>query len=70
MFDFISDNKDWIFSGIGVFVLGGIITFVKMLRSRKSLSPNSNMNQHNVNNSSGTQIGIQNNYYSKENSNE
>ncbi|MEY2369866.1 hypothetical protein [Lysinibacillus capsici] len=32
--DFLISNKEWIFSGIGVFILGGIVSLFK-IKSRK-----------------------------------
>lgn len=63
----LCDNKEWVFSGIGIFLLGGIVGGVKYLykRFRKE-----NKEQHveafkqiNTGNATGTQIGTQNNYY-------
>jgi len=35
IFDFLLTNKEWIFSGIGVFILSGIILFLRHLASKK-----------------------------------
>ena len=65
------NNKDWIFSGIGIFVLGGIGAFLKFLHSRKKRKENRDvMTQINHANATGSQIGIQNNYYGKDTTNE
>lgn len=61
--DWIAANQEWIFSGIGVTLLLGIIGFI-----RKRLTKNSNeektikIEQKNEGKNT-TQIGIQNNYY-------
>lgn len=61
------DNKEWIFSGIGIFLLGGIVGGIKYLYKRFR---EKNEEQHveafkqiNMGNATGTQIGTQNNYY-------
>lgn len=62
--NFLNKNKEWVFSGIGVFVLGGIITFLrKIICKGNSKKADNEMVQINYENSSGTQIGIQNNHY-------
>lgn len=62
---FIVDNKEWVFSGIGVFVLGGIVTFIKKILPKKKEKNNTSltMTQTVENGGTGTQIGTQNNYY-------
>lgn len=66
---YMNDNKDWIFSGIGIFILSGIGCIIKKtFLPKKTQTPS--IKQENYNNSSGTQIGIQNNYYRKDNDNE
>ena len=69
--NFAIDNKEWIFSGIGIFVLGGVVTFIKFLFFPKKKKANKDtMTQINHTNATGTQIGIQNNYYGKDNKSE
>lgn len=61
--EFLVNNKEWIFSGIGVFLLGGIAAFIKgRIRSKKASNSN-NYTQINLNGGSGMQIGTQNNNY-------
>lgn len=69
--NYLINNKEWIFSGIGIFVLCGIGAFAKLLHSKKKKKVNNEtMTQINHTNATGTQIGIQNNYYGKDNINE
>lgn len=68
--NYISTNKEWIFSGIGLLIFSGIGFIVKHIHSKKQKNKKSDtLFQTNDNHSSGTQIGIQNNYYRKENNN-
>ncbi len=65
--DYIYKNKEWIFSGIGLLIFSGIGFIIKSIRSNKqSKKKKHTMLQTNDHYSSGTQIGIQNNYYGKE----
>lgn len=54
-------NKEWLFSGIGVTLFLLIIRIAKRFFCQEDEN-NSSMNQVNKGFSSGTQIGIQNNY--------
>lgn len=65
--NWIYQNKEWIFSGIGITVLTILATLLFKKKDKKS-SKNS-IEQLNQGDNS-TQIGIQNNYYSKEDKNE
>lgn len=66
LINYLSENKEWIFSGIGILVLTTIGSiFVKLFSKKKDTSKNV-MKQTNKNSSHGTQIGIQNNYYKGE----
>lgn len=57
------DNKDWIFSGVGLACLG-VVGKVVFNRRKNENKGSTTINQ--VNNGSGnTQIGIQRNYYQK-----
>lgn len=60
---YLIDNKEWIFSGLGIFIIGGIISLIKILINHHKKASQKSMKQINNDNSSGTQIGIQNNYY-------
>lgn len=51
---FLGEHYKWIFSGIGVFVLGGIIAVFK---NRKSSSKNQNQSQRSGANSTNIQAG-------------
>ncbi len=51
--DSIFENKEWIFSGIGVFVIGIIYALFK----KKKKSKSTNMKQKSGDNSTNTQIG-------------
>lgn len=41
--EWIIDNKEWFFSGVGVFILGLIITFFSWLFRKKQLDDNINV---------------------------
>ena len=51
--EWILENKEWIFSGIGVFIIGLIITLFTRKRKSKSIK----MKQKSGSNSTNTQIG-------------
>lgn len=69
--DFLISNKEWVFSGIGIFILGGLATLVKLYFSKKKKTISGDMmTQINHTNATGTQIGVQNNYYGKDNTDE
>ena len=51
--DWIIENKEWVFSGIGVFVLGLIISLI----ARKGKNKSMKMNQKSGSNSKNIQIG-------------
>ena len=61
--NYLIKNKEWIFSGLGIFVIGGIISLIKILINHHKKASQKSMKQINNDNSSGTQIGIKNNYY-------
>ncbi len=65
--NYLIKNKEWIFSGLGIFVIGGIISLIKILINHRKKATQKSMQQINKDNSSGTQIGIQNNYYRGDN---
>jgi hypothetical protein len=63
MADWLLQNREWVFSGIGIAILGGVWTVIKTILKRKNLAKsNVILKQQNTNGSKGTQIGIQNNY--------
>lgn len=39
MTDWIIQNKTWIFSGIGIFILGSIVAFTKWFLTKKKNNP-------------------------------
>ncbi len=61
--NWIGNNKEWFFSGAGLFIIGMVLNHFK--NETKCLS----IKQSNCFFSRGEQIGIQNNYY-KENEND
>ena len=70
MINYLNDNREWIFDGIGVFILSGIASAIviflkKIYKSKKKeeseVSQQINQKQKNIK-SSGVQIGIQNKY--------
>lgn len=65
MLEWIINNKEWIFSGIGIFALGGIVAIIKLLTKRKKISSIISQKQKSGACSTNSQIGIQNNYGDK-----
>ena len=61
--NWIIENQEWIFSGIGVTVLLGIIAFFRKIFQKKSESKKSVKIEQKNEGQNNTQIGIQNNYY-------
>lgn len=68
--DWLSENREWVFSGIGITVLTSVMAIAKSILGKRKKSDSTiivkqiNKGKHN------TQIGIQNNYKTKENGNE
>lgn len=59
------ENKEWVFSGIGVTIIGAVFGIVNSLfkkRKNEDSAPKIKLSQENYDNSNATQIGIQNNY--------
>lgn len=52
--EWIIDNKEWVFSGIGVFIIGGFVTW---LSNRNVAKRYNRMKQKSGNNSINIQIG-------------
>ena len=52
--DLISENYEWIFSGIGVFVLGLVVSFIKIKKGKQT---GRSMNQVSRDNCVNIQIG-------------
>ncbi len=68
--NYLNDNKEWFFSGIGVLILTSVYGNIKKCSSRTKKNNTKTMKQVNKNASSGVQIGVQNNYNTKEKSDE
>ncbi len=66
--DWIYDNREWLFSGIGISVLTVIgVGIRKLLKKKEKSNDNSKILIKQVNKgTNNTQIGVQNNYYTKE----
>ncbi len=65
MLNWFFNNYEWIFSGIGVAIISGLIAFFRK-RAKKGETHKGKTEIHQTNSAySGTQIGIQNNYYSE-----
>jgi len=61
--NWVVENKEWFFSGIGVTVLLGIIAFVRKLFRKESKGEKEIRIEQKNDGGNSTQIGIQNNYY-------
>lgn len=61
--DWIVSNQEWIFSGIGVTLLLGIIGFIRKRLTKKSNEEKTIKIEQKNEGKNTTQIGIQNNYY-------
>lgn len=59
----IIENRDWIFSGIGVTLLLGIIGFIRKRFTKKPNGEKTVKIEQKNEGKNATQIGIQNNYY-------
>lgn len=68
LISYIKDGHEWIFSGIGILAITTIGGLFKFLFTKKK--DDTTFKQINKDNSSGTQIGIQNNYYNEVKKNE
>ena len=64
MIDWIIENCEWIFGGVGATIIGCILTAL-LGKKEKSHTKPEKIEIHQTNTGShGTQIGIQQNYYS------
>ena len=61
--NWIIENKEWIFSGIGVTLLLGIVGFIYKKFTKKSNEEKTIKIEQKNEGKNATQIGIQNNYY-------
>jgi len=63
MINWLHENRDWLFSGIGVTILVGIVGLVRNRFTKKSNDNKSIKIEQRNEGDNITQIGIQNNYY-------
>lgn len=68
--NWISENKEWFFSGIGVTVVTLILAAIKKVFCKKKQEKNQTIIEQVNYGTKSTQIGIQNNYYTKEENDE
>lgn len=61
--NWIIENREWVFSGIGITILLGIIEFIRKKFNKNSNKENPITIEQNNTGNNNTQIGIQNNYY-------
>ena len=61
--NWIIENQEWVFSGIGVTVLLGVIAFFRKIFCKKSESEKGIKIEQKNEGQNNTQIGIQNNNY-------
>ena len=45
---YLIDNKEWIFSGLGIFIIGGIISLIKFIINRNKKASKKTMKQINI----------------------
>ena len=68
--NWFSENKEWFFSGIGVTVVTLILAAIKKVFCKKKQEKNQTRIEQVNYGTKSTQIGIQNNYYTKEENDE
>ena len=68
--NWISENKEWFFSGIGVTAVTLILVAIKKVFCKKKQEKNQTRIEQVNYGTKSTQIGIQNNYYTKEENDE
>ena len=68
--NWISENKKWFFSGIGVTAVTLILAAIKKVFCKKKQEKNQTRIEQVNYGTKSTQIGIQNNYYTKEENDE
>ena len=61
--NWIMENREWVFSGIGVTVLLGAIAFFRKIFCKETESEKDIKIEQKNEGQNNTQIGIQNNYY-------
>ncbi len=64
--DWFCENQEWVFSGIGISVLTLLYTGIRKImgKKKKDQDPKTKINQIN-NGVKNTQVGIQNNYFTR-----
>lgn len=67
--DWVFQNKEWVFSGIGISAVAVLSGIWNLFSKRKEKKEQKTITQVNYG-AKGTQIGIQNNYYKKEENDE
>lgn len=67
----MNENKEWIFNGIGITVITLMFAGVRRMFSKRKEEQNSQTMIKQINcGTQNTQVGVQNNYYTKEEDNE
>lgn len=67
----MNENKEWLFSGIGITAITLISVGIRRMLSKRKEEQNSQTMIEQINyGTQNTQVGIQNNYYTKEEDNE
>lgn len=67
MLDWIMDNKEWIFSGIGIFALTSIVATIKLFLKNNKGTVKILQKQKSGKHSINSQIAIQNNFRGEKN---
>ena len=65
--NWVIENREWIFSGIGVTILIGIIGFIRKIITKDSNNKKIIRIEQKNEGQKATQIGIQNNYFGEKN---
>ncbi|MDA1587130.1 hypothetical protein CN959_24970 [Bacillus cereus] len=63
--DYIIANKEWIFSGIGIFIVGGIISLLKRKSSAKQINSKHQSGNNNIQTDGDITINNTTNVYEK-----
>lgn len=63
----VNENREWLFSGIGITVMTLIVAGIRRMICKRKEEQNSQTMIKQINyGTKNTQVGIQNNYYTKE----